>query len=257
MLPETCDDHYLALPQAKVVATPALQHTKAAIRKVVAKKAMMCVHGDSGTGKTFCVNESLRHLARDRSYRIEFRERPSPLYIREALFDALGIAGKRPQRPAPFDRLLKDVLAEEPRVFICDEAQWQPKECFEYWRHLWDDKHTDMAIIFVGGEGCYEVLSNEQMLASRIYIWQEFREMKLKQVLEVIPDFHPIWSDVSDEHITFVDDTAAHGNFRTWTKITNHVLDILEDDQATAINEELMRRVFSNLGGRPKKQRAA
>ncbi|MFB4294685.1 AAA family ATPase [Nonomuraea sp. ATR24] len=256
-LPEMRQDHYLALPQANVVATLALQQTKTNIRRAVAKKAMICVYGDSGTGKSFCVNESLRRLARDRTFRIEFRGRPTPLYIRETLFGALGITGKPPQRPAPFDRLLKEVLAEESRVFICDEAQWLGQECFEYWRHLWDDKTTDMTVIFVGGDGCYEVLSNERMLASRIYIWQEFRTMELKQVLEAIPDFHPIWGEVTDEVISFADDTAAHGNFRDWAKITNHVLDRFEDDPGEkVISEELLLQVFGDLGGRPNKRAA-
>ncbi|MFD6857896.1 ATP-binding protein [Rhodococcus sp. NPDC060086] len=63
-----------------------------------------------------------------------------------------------------FDQTLKSVLAERFRVLVCDEAQWMSRECFEYWRHLWDDRRTDIAIVFVGGGDCYHVLSREPML---------------------------------------------------------------------------------------------
>lgn len=40
-------------------------------------------------------------------------------------------------------------------------------ECFELWRHLWDDRRTDIAIVFVGGGDCYRVLRREPMLSVR------------------------------------------------------------------------------------------
>ena len=87
------------------------------------------------------------------------------------------------------------MLAERPRVLVCDEAQWLSRECFEFWRHLWDDPRTDIAIVFVGGGDCYQVLRREPMLSSRVYVWQEFRRMTREQVFEVIPAFHPVWAD--------------------------------------------------------------
>ncbi|MEV4752649.1 ATP-binding protein [Streptosporangium sp. NPDC049248] len=244
------DDQYLRLPDANIVATDSLCITRENLEEVIAAKAMMCIHGDAGLGKTFSVNASLRDIAPQQSYRIQFRARPTPRYIRSMLFDALAIVGKPPSRPAEFDRLLKGVLAEEFRIFICDEAQWQSTECFEYWRHLWDDKHTDMAVVFVGGGDCYRVLSREPMLASRIYIWQEFRRMSLDQVYSVIPAFHPIWEDADPVDIEFVDDKAAHGNFRSWAKITLHTVRALSRAEQHRVDRDVLLRVFSKLGGR-------
>ena len=68
-------------------------------------------------------------------------------------------------------------------MLVCDEAQWLSPECFELWRHLWDDRRTQIAIVFVGGGDCYEVLRREPMLSSRVYVWQEFRRMPRAQVL--------------------------------------------------------------------------
>src|SRR6478752_5508855 len=118
---------------------------------------------------------------------VQFRARPTPRDIRHVLFDALGVTGSPPMRPIEFDALLKDVLAERFRVLVCDEAQWLSRECFELWRHLWDDRRTNIAIIFGGGGDCYRVLRREPMLSSRVYVWQEFRRLSPEQVLEIIP----------------------------------------------------------------------
>jgi len=157
------DDHYLGLAGANVVATEALLMLQDNLADVVAARAMMCVHGDAGLGKTLSVNASLRALAPADTCRVQFRARPTPRDIRHVLFDALGISGTPPTRPIEFDALLKDALSERFRVLVCDEAQWLSRECFELWQHLWDDRRTDIAIVFVGGD-CYQVLRREPML---------------------------------------------------------------------------------------------
>jgi hypothetical protein len=243
-------DHYLGLPGAQVVATDALLKLRDNLADVVAARAMMCVHGDAGLGKTLSVNASLRALAPADVCRVQFRARPTPRDIRHVLHDALSISGDPPNRPIEFDSLLKKVLAERPRVLVCDEAQWLSRECFEFWRHLWDDPHTDIAIVFVGGGDCYRVLKREPMLSSRVYVWQEFRRMTREQVLEVIPVFHPVWADVDGELLAYTDAHAGHGNFRAWSKITAHVVTGLERLDRTRPDREVLQWAFSRLGGR-------
>ncbi len=142
------------------------------------------------------------------------------------------------------------MLAERFRILVCDEAQWLSRECFEYWRHLWDEPRTDIAIAFVGGGDCYQVLRREPMRSSRVFIWQEFTRLSREQVLAIIPAFHPTWADASPELITFADTHAAHGNFRAWAKITAHVVRGLARTGATVPDEDPLRWVFSRLGGR-------
>ncbi|GAA3604147.1 hypothetical protein GCM10022419_105920 [Nonomuraea rosea] len=249
VLPAEASDHYLNLPDAQVVATDALLTTRSNLSEVIDAKAMMCVHGDAGLGKTFSVNASLRHLAPDQSHRIQFRERPTPRYIRHKLFETLKISGRMPSRPAEFDKLLRNVLAEEFRVFVCDEAQWLSTECFEYWRHLWDDGGTDLALVFVGGDKCYEVLDSQPMLASRMYVWQEYRQLTEQQVREVIPAWHPLWAAADPADIDFVYRHAARGNFRIWAKITHQLLRMLPRLGQEHVDRTVIRRVFARLGG--------
>ncbi|MEV4752650.1 ATP-binding protein [Streptosporangium sp. NPDC049248] len=145
------DNHYFTLPDASIVATDSLRITRENLEEVIAAKAMVCIYDDSGLEKILSVNASPRGITPQQFHRIPFHGRPTPRYIRSVLFDALAIAGRRPSRPAEFDSLLIGALAEEFRMFICDENQWQSPECFGYWRHLWSDKNTDMAVVFVGG----------------------------------------------------------------------------------------------------------
>jgi hypothetical protein len=243
------EDHYLSLPGANVVATPALLALRDNLADVLAAKAMMCVHGDAGLGKTLSVNASLRALAPADVCRVQFRARPTPRDIRHVLFDALAISGTPPTRPIEFDALLKDALSERFRVLVCDEAQWLSRECFELWRHLWDDRRTDIAIVFVGGGDCYQVLRREPMLSSRVYVWQEFRRLDREQVLAVIPAYHPVWAGADPADIAYADVHAGHGNFRAWSKITAHVVTALARLERGRPDREILQWVFSRLGG--------
>lgn len=249
-LDETASDQFLGLSGAHIVATEALLATKDNLADVLEDKAMMCVHGDAGLGKTLSVNASLREIAPDTVCRVQFRARPTPRDIRHTLFDALAIGGAPPQKPIEFDRLLKDVLAERFRVLVCDEAQWMSRECFEYWRHLWDDRRTDIAIVFVGGGDCYRVLSREPMLSSRVYVWQEFRRMTTEQVLAVIPSFHAVWDNLDPELIRFADVHAGHGNFRSWAKLTAHTLRGLDRLGRDHVNHDVLGWAFAKVSGR-------
>jgi AAA domain-containing protein len=93
------DDHYLGLPGAHVVATESLLRLRDNLADVVEARAMMCVHGDAGLGKTLSVNASLRALAPEEVCRVQFRARPTSRDIRHVLFDALGLGGAPPSRP--------------------------------------------------------------------------------------------------------------------------------------------------------------
>ncbi|WP_368396711.1 hypothetical protein [Streptomyces sclerotialus] len=124
---------------------------------------------------------------------------------------------------------------------------WAGGEAFEYFRYLWDEPATQLAIIFVGGEGCHTVLRREPMLSSRIFIRQHFTRLTPNEVLDVIPLFHPIRADADPEDITFADSHAAHGNFRAWAQLTAHTRTALTRTGRARVNQELLRWAFSRL----------
>ncbi|MGW6638246.1 AAA family ATPase [Streptomyces cyaneofuscatus] len=247
-LPTEEDDHFHRL-DAHLVATNTLMTTLDNVQATIAAKGMMVAYGAAGCGKTMSVNSALRKVAPDITYRLELRSGPTPRDIRHGLFRALGLPGEPPTRPIEFDTLLKDALSQTFRVLVCDEAQWMGRSSFEYWRHLWDDRHTDMAVIFAGGDNCYKILKREPMLASRIYIWQKFTRMPESEVIGTLPAFHSLWSGVDAKTIVGIDRAAAHGNFRNWATITKHLVEGMRQKEVSKVNQDLIDWVYGKLGG--------
>lgn len=241
-------DHYLRLKDAQIVATQALMACQDNLYDVLDLEAMACMYGGAGYGKSLAVNAALRELAPNNTVRVVFRSRPYPRDIRHALFHGLRLPGRTPGHPIEFDTLLKSALSEQFRVLVCDEAQWMATECFEYWRHLWDEESTRISVVFVGGGDCYKVLKREPMLDSRIYLWQKFVRMDREEVLEVIPAFHPVWSKAPLPLIDYADIHAGHGNFRSWARLTSHVLQGLRRRPDRELDFELLDWVFSRTG---------
>ncbi|MEU5214124.1 ATP-binding protein [Streptomyces sp. NPDC020742] len=247
-------DFYLALPDARIVATEALLEAGENIADTIDARAMSCIYGDAGLGKTFSVRAALKEVAADLVLLLQFRSRPTPRDIRMELFDILNLEGKPPAHPSEFDRLLKRALARRPYIVVCDEAQQFSRECFEFVRHLYDTGKgkSRPAVLFVGGEECYKTLYNEPALASRIYIWQEFTPMEPAEVAKNIPLFHPIWANAAPELIDFIDQEAGGGTFRMWSKITHHVLEGMKRRGLSDVDETLARwAIRRSRPGRP------
>jgi DNA transposition AAA+ family ATPase len=240
--------HFLNLTGARVIATEQLLDTRDLVTDLIEVGAMGAVYGPAGTGKTFAVAQALADRPSGSWVRTTFRSRPTTRFVRHELYTALGVGVDPPTSPVETDRLMKRALGECFRLVVIDEAQWLNRECFEYFRHLHDDPQTTFALLFVGGAGCYEVLHREPMLDSRLYAHVRFAPLTPKQVLQVIPVYHRIYSGVDPSLITLVNERCARGNFRTWAKFTQHALRIMERDGRSSLDEEVARNVFVRLG---------
>lgn len=216
--------HHLGLTGARIIETRELQLAEQAVADLVALDAMGVLYGPAGSGKTFAAA-----LAAEQSSRtivgVQFPSRPTMLHVAQRLTQAItgALPPRRRNRFALSDELI-DALSDEPRLVIVDEAQWLNRECIEYLRHLHDHPDTSFALLLVGGDGCWEVLSREPMLCSRIYRHVHFAPMELETVLEVIPRYHPVYAEVAAEVITEVNSRYAHGTFRHWASFTHSVL---------------------------------
>ncbi|MFF2821227.1 AAA family ATPase [Kitasatospora cineracea] len=173
--------------------------------------------------------------------------RPTTRAVRHELFTSLHLPGQPPRYATEFDHLLKTALATYPRTLVLDEAQWLSSDQLEYVRYLWDDPHTQLAVVFVGGEGCYQSLRKEPMLSSRIFIWQRLARLTPEEVLDVILLYHPIWADADPDDIAFADHHATHGNFRNWARLTAHTRTALQRTGRTRVDREVLRWAFSRL----------
>jgi hypothetical protein len=85
------------------------------------------------------------------------------------------------------------------------------------------------------------------MLDSRLYAHVRFAPLTAKQVVQVIPVYHQLYSGVDPSLITLVNQHCARGNFRTWAKFTQHALRFMERNGRTSL-DEVARNVFARLG---------
>lgn len=216
--------HHLGLHGARVIETRELQLAEQAVADLVDLHAMGVLYGPAGSGKTFAAALAGRDLEIAR-VNVQFPSRPTMLHVAQHL--ARGVTGTLPPRRRNRFELsdeLIEALADEPRLIVVDEAQWLNRECIEYLRHLHDHPDTRFALLLVGGDGCWEVLSREPMLRSRIHRQVRFDAMELATVLEVIPRYHPVYADTPAEVIADIDDRYAHGIFRHWASFTLSVI---------------------------------
>jgi len=241
--------HYQGLADAAVLATEALLDARDLINDISSVHAIGAIYGPAGTGKSFAVSEAVADRREHDWVQTDFRARPTLRYVRLELSRLLGLGETVRMGPFEADWALKRALSAQFRLIIIDEAQWLNRECFEYLRHLHDDADTRFALLFVGGDGCYEVLRREPMLDSRLYAYQRFAPMLPAEVLAFVPALHPIYDGVDLNLVRLVDDTCGHGNFRSWARFTCHAARLCARTGRTVCDEEIARNAFRTLGG--------
>ncbi len=153
-------------------------------------------------------------------------------------------------RFAMTDQLLNR-LSDRRRLVVIGEAQNLNRDCFEYLRHLHDDPATRFALLFDGGDGCWEVLAREPMLRSRIYRRIGFRALSDGDVLALIPGYHPIYAGIDPELLILINDKAANGRLRSWAAFTLTASELCRQLGAERITREIARTAISQLGTAP------
>jgi len=241
--------HYQNLAGAQAVATEALLDARDLIAEVADAEAIGAIYGPAGTGKSFAMAETLGERPNSDWLRTDSRCRPTLRYVRLELGRLLGLPGAGRLGPFEADWTLKRALSERFWLIVIDEAQWLNRECFEYLRHLHDDPDTHFALVFAGGDGCYEVLRREPMLDSRLYAHQRFGPLAPGEVLALVPRYHPIYAEADPKVLRLVDDVCAHGNFRAWARFTHHAARLCARAGRAGCDEEIARNAFRLLGG--------
>jgi DNA transposition AAA+ family ATPase len=241
--------HYLDLADACTLPTPGLVATHRAVADLLEAAAMGVVHGMAGLGKTYAVEQALARAGQGLACWAAFPCRPTMRLVAARLFEQLtyGFAGRR-SRFELMDQLVEE-LAARPRAVVVDEAQRLTSECIEFLRYLHDHPRTRFALILVGGDGCWEVLSREPMLRSRIFRRVNVTPLTGAQVCELIGAFHPIYAGVEPEVLLLVDDHFAHGNLRDWASFTHTAVKLCAEHGRQRLDAEIARNTFALHGG--------
>lgn len=244
--------HYLGLDRARTLPTPGLVATGQAIADLLDAGAMGVVHGPAGLGKTYAVETTLGRHRDTLVCWAAFPSRPTMRLVAAGLFESLaGIGAGDRTRFRLTDQLI-ELLAPHPggraRVVVIDEAQRLTRECIEFLRHLHDHPATRFALVLVGGDGAWEVLSREPMLRSRVFRRVTLAPLTAPQVCELIGGFHPIYGGVDAELLVLVDDQLAHGNLRDWASFTYTAAKLCAEHGRARLDEEIARNAFALHG---------
>jgi DNA transposition AAA+ family ATPase len=238
--------HHLGLTDASVLATRHLLLTTDAISDLIDSEAMGAVVGPAGLGKAFAIEHALESRQED-VITLTFEARPTMRLVADRMLHTLTGTPGHGTRFAMTDKLMNR-LSDRRRLIVIGEAQNLNRDCFEYLRHLHDDPATRFAVVFDGGDGCWEVLAREPMLRSRIYRRVAFRSLSDGDVLALIPGYHPIYAAVDPQLLVLINDKAANGRLRSWAAFTHTASRICRTLGAARIDKTMARNAIFQLG---------
>ncbi|MEU1407698.1 ATP-binding protein [Streptomyces sp. NPDC005728] len=237
----------VALPAgAQLVRTSSVRAVAEAVGQAMAVQGAVCVFGDPGRGKTAAVRMALGEVPPGWKVTwVPIPVRPSVAGMRRAVFDALALPGRFPHTSALADAAVAGALGEA-RVLVVDEAQRLPVPCLEYLQSLWDHPGTRITLVLCGA-GSERALARLPQLASRVVAWQEVPRLTGAEVATVATGFHPLWRTVPAPDLTWIDQSCAHGTFRTWAALTAHLQNALLTTADASVDRALLRRLFQRV----------
>ncbi|MFE6692038.1 AAA family ATPase [Streptomyces sp. NPDC057743] len=237
----------VALPVgAQPVWTLSVRAVAEAVGQAMAVQGAVCVFGDPGRGKTAAVRMVLSEVPPGWKVTwVPVAVRPSVAGMRRAVFDALALAGRFPHTSALADAAVAGALGQA-RVLVVDEAQRLPVPCLEYLQSLWDHPGTRITLVLCGA-GSERALARLPQLASRVVAWQEVPRLTGAEVASVVAGFHPLWRTVPAPELTWIDQSCAHGTFRTWAALTAHLQNALLTTADASVDRALLRRLFKRV----------
>jgi AAA domain len=254
--------HFVNLPGAATLPTRQYQLAGQIIGDLIAEAATGVVHGPAGTGKTYAVQAALERL-RDAAApghaswagqvsvcTLAFPSKPTMRLVADELLTALaGTAAPRSRNRFQLIAALVDVLSGPRRLVVIDEAQRLNGDCIELLRHLHDHPHTRFALLYVGGDGCWEVLSREPMLASRVFRRLPFTRLDRPAVPALMRRYHPVYDGADDALLLEIEDAYGKGMLRNWAVFTHAAAGLCGTAGTGRITAEVAGNVYAKLGG--------
>ena len=245
--------HFLGLSDASILDTSQYQLTAHIIADLVKLCGMGVIHGPAGTGKTFAVLCELEKLTAETSLATSMmaaHEDPTMRNTLELLATALtGHAPPEEQNRFQLTTNLIQILAGQDRLIVVDEAQRLNGKCIEVLRYLHDDKRTRFALLLVGGDGCWEVLSRKQMLKSRVVRRLPFRPLSPEIIPTLIGDYHPIYTGIDPKILLEINSHQCEGNLRHWAAFTLTAAQLCDEAGRDRIDAEVIANTYALLGG--------
>lgn len=268
---------FVDLPGAATLATRQFQLVGQIIADLVEAGATGVIHGPAGTGKSYAVEAALERLREPdadlgvadlgvaesgvsssvgrrapavASCMLTFPSRPTMRLVADELVQTLtGSTAPRSRNRFYLTTTLIELLSGPPRLVIIDEAQRLSSDCTELLRHLHDHPQTRFALLYVGGDGCWEALSREPMLASRVFRRLPFKKLDRAAIPALMRSYHRIYAGVGDELLWEVEDAYGKGTLRNWAVFTHTARTLCERSGREHLDAEIIDNVYAKLGG--------
>jgi type II secretory pathway predicted ATPase ExeA len=216
--------HFAGLDGVATLSTGQFQLAGRIVADLVAH-ATGVIHCAAGTGKTYAVEAALETLpatARVAACTLAFPARPTMRLVADELLRALtGSAGPQHRNRFYLTAALAGLLPGPPRLVVVNEAQRLTGDCIELLRHLHGHPETRFALLYVGGDGCWEIRSREPMLRSRMFGRLPFQPLPRAQVPALIRGYHHVYGGAAAELLLDIDDTYAQSTLRDWAVFTH------------------------------------
>lgn len=182
--------HFNDLKSARTIKTEPFLRTKLAIKHCVESSSLGVIVGDAGLGKTYAVDASLVNSDRP-VIRTLFSHQATPREVaRQLVLASTGESTGKTRFELTDDCV--DVM-RTPHIAVIDEAQHLNRDCTFFLRYLLDHPETQVALILIGGNGCWERIERDPMLASRVYRRIVFSPLTEAVLTKAIPKYHPIY----------------------------------------------------------------
>jgi DNA transposition AAA+ family ATPase len=235
--------HFLELPAAQTLATTNFLLTQEAVGEAAATRSIVVIHGAAGSGKTYAVEHALSGITDVEAHWTVFPSRATQKRVVKQLLQTITGVPHDGDRYGLIDTALV-VLSEKPRLIVIDEAQELSWDGIELLRHLWDDPQTDFGLALAGADGCWELIAKYPPLESRVLRRVAFAPFSTKDVVELMPEFHPLYKQTDPDTLRFVDSHFAHGNLRTWARFTLDADRLCAQRGETTLTQEVASAAF-------------
>lgn len=250
-VPQTIDP-FLPVEGTRLIETDWYLAAEAKITDAIDDFGIALLSGPAGLGKTFSARNICRRATAAgqlEGYRLAeavFTARPTTRAIAEKLLKALTGVTHTGRRDDVSEHLI-DVL-RQPTVLLVDEAQFFNNECMQYLRYLYELDDSRLALILVGGPGCWRTVSKDPMLAGRIYRHAQFQRLPLADVLAIMPDYHPLLATATERQLTHIDNKCGKGVFRSWKIFLKSAVKECQRVDRDRLDDEIIKRVIARIG---------
>jgi len=238
--------HLAGLDDVGIVRTRHLRMTEKVLESAVTHGEIILVYGDPGLGKTL----SVAHLVEAHEVPhlwVQVAPKPSPKEVVVQLLK--GIEGKFPSRGETLyemsDRLI-ELLDDQPRIVVLDEAQNFTKVGIDQLRYIYDRSAAGFPLVLVGGASTNRVIGADPQLSDRVAGRVAFRPLADTELIGVLRQYHPYLGDADPGLIFDLNGKWARGMFRRWSKILKEGRSLAGG--AGVLDEKTARAVLAKIG---------